>query len=220
MHWEVNVAAVLFDMDGTLVDSSHVVNTLWAQFCARYGIAVDELLAFANGRPTEDTVARFAPAGVDIQKEVNWFNAQECVFTEGTVATPGAIEFMAMLPTDRVALVTSAPQFVAEKRLETVRIRVPKIVVTADHVAAGKPAPDIYLEAAKLFGVPASQCLVFEDSVAGIQSAVDSGAHTVVVGDEADPVTQGLPRIADFRGLTVRAAPGGLLHIAWTAPSA
>lgn len=141
---EAEAAAALFDMDGTLIDSTAVV-----------------------------------------------------------VEVPGAavlVERPAGIP---FAVVTSAPRELARRRLRAAGMDLPDVVVAAEDVSAGKPAPDAYLRAAALLGVEAHRCIAFEDAEAGLIAAVGSGARTVVVGAHVSATTGGLPRIPDFTEVSV-----------------
>jgi 3-dehydroquinate synthase len=203
--------ALLFDMDGTLVDSTPVVERTWRSFASRHGIDVARILAVSHGRRTEETVAEFVPAGVDVKAETRRLIAQEVADTEGVVAVPGAAELLASLPVGSWALVTSAGRALAEARMAAAGLPVPPVVVSADDVTTGKPSPQGYLIAADRLGVVPEQAVVFEDAEAGLLAARASGASTVVVGACDAPVTGGLTRVADLRDVRVEHAAGRLL---------
>lgn len=195
--------AALFDMDGTLVDSTAIVETIWGEFAERFGLDRETLLGAVHGVRAEDSVRRFAPAGSDTAAIVAELNAYELEHTEGTVEIPGAVAFLAALPRTRVALVTSASPALASGRLSAAGVPSPDVVVTADDVAHGKPAPDCYLAAAERLGVAAQDAVVFEDAEAGIRAGLAAGMRVVVVGAHESPTTEGLPRIADYRDARV-----------------
>lgn len=211
---DVTAAAVLFDMDGTLVDSTAIVEGAWGRFGARHGIDPREILAFSHGRQTIDTVTRFLP---DLHRAEQVALSQALVAdevenTDGIIEIPGAAAFVdrlidAGIP---VALVTSAPRDLAVNRMRAAGVRVPDVIVTAEDVPNGKPAPDCYLRGAELLGVAASACVAFEDAPAGLESAVASGAHVIAVGAAAIPAAEGLDRIARYDELTVARTPDGV----------
>ncbi len=203
--------ALLFDMDGTLVDSTAVVERTWRSFAARYDLDVTRILAVSHGRRTEETVAEFAPPGVDVRTESRHLMAQEVADTEGIVAVPGAAEVLASLPAGSWALVTSAGRTLAEARMAAAGLPMPPVVVSADDVTAGKPSPEGYLTAAHRLGIRPEQAVVFEDAEAGLLAARACGAHTVVVGACAAPVTAGLDRISDLREVRIEHTGGRLL---------
>ena len=153
---ELTAAAVLFDMDGTLVDSTAVVEMLWTRFCDEYAIDAAELLAFSHGRRTPDIVARFLPDASEAETESvsAELEARELAVTDGIVEIPGAARLLATLAVPW-AVVTSAPRELAVRRMVAAGLPVPDVLVPADEVPRGKPAPDGYLRAAELFGVDA-----------------------------------------------------------------
>ena len=207
----ITAAALLFDMDGTLVDSTVVVERTWSQFADRHGLDVARILAVSHGRRTGETVAEFAPAGVDVVAETDRLVAQEVADTEGIIEVPGAAALLASLPEGSWAVVTSAGRALAEARMAAAGVPVPAVMVSAEDVTAGKPDPEGYLIAAARLGVAPERTVVFEDAEAGLHAALGSGARTVVVGDCAAPATEGLARVPDFRAVRVRGEAGRLL---------
>ncbi|WP_230672051.1 HAD-IA family hydrolase [Rathayibacter sp. Leaf248] len=199
----IRARAALFDMDGTLVDSTAVVETIWRSFADRFGLDRAMILASVHGVRAEDSVRRFAPPGSDVAGIVAELNAYELEHTEGTVEIPGAVAFLAALPRTRVALVTSASPALAAGRLAAAGVPSPDVVVTADDVLHGKPAPDGYLAAAERLGVVAADAVVFEDAEAGVRAGLAAGMRVVVVGGHESPSTEGLPRIAHYSGARV-----------------
>ena len=201
--------ALLCDMDGTLVDSSAVVESMWDSFARDYGMSerFDEIMAYSPGRTGIDTIRRFLPELTAEEQDAihKRFAREEIVLTAGRMAEiPGAAAFITALIDAGVplALVTSAPIELMRVRMEEACVPIPPVVVSADDVDRGKPDPAPYLKAAELLGVPISSCLVLEDAASGYTAARRAGAQVLLVGDgvpEADPST---PRIADFAGIT------------------
>ncbi|MFG2556892.1 HAD-IA family hydrolase [Streptomyces sp. NPDC048581] len=207
---QLRAAALLFDMDGTLVDSTALVESTWAGFSARHGADLAEVLAFAHGRPTRETVAHFVPDPDLAAAETRRLVAHEESETTGITEIPGARALLAALPPGSWAVVTSAGRKLAEVRLAAAGLPVPDVLVSADDVVHGKPHPEGFLHAAAVLGVQPADTVVFEDSGAGVRAALASGARTVVIGglDAFDEVAE---RYADFRGFqvaTARSAPG------------
>jgi sugar-phosphatase len=202
---ELTASAVLFDMDGTLVDSTGVVEMLWGRFCDEYEIDAGALLAFSHGRRTPDIVARVLPdaSPAEVESISAELEARELGVTDGIVEIPGAARLLATLAVPW-AVVTSAPRALAVRRMVAAGLPVPDVLVPADEVALGKPAPDGYLRAAELLGVDPTTCLALEDAEPGVRSALDSGARVVVVGDLDTEVTRGLHRVRDLRALHIR----------------
>ena len=212
------VRAVLFDMDGTLVDSTGVVEQVWGVFAADYNLDIEAILATSHGVQGIDTVRRFAPADADHLAIAADLMARELVSTDGIVEIPGALEFVASLPADAVALVTSATVSLAELRMNLAGIAIPAVSVTAESVTHGKPDPEGFALAARRLGVEPSETLVFEDAEAGIAGALAAGCRVIVVGDLESEITTGLPRIRDYRDLaaTVSDDDAGLRTISIT----
>ena len=202
--------AVLCDMDGTLVDSSAVVESMWSSFARDYGMSerFDEIMAYSPGRTGIDTIRRFLPTLAAEERDAIYerFAREEIVRTAGRMAEiPGAAALVTALIEVGVplALVTSAPIELMRVRMEEAGVPIPSVVVSAEDVERGKPDPDAYLMAAELLGVPIASCLVLEDAASGYIAAQRAGAQILLVGDgvpEADPST---PRIPDFTGVSV-----------------
>lgn len=199
--------ALLFDMDGTLVDSLATVERIWTSFAGRFGLDPVEVMAAVHGVRGRDSVARFAPADVDQDALLAELTAAELDLAGTTVEVPGARDLLATLPAGAVALVTSADADLARARMTGAGVPLPEVVVTADDVAAGKPDPAGYLLAASRLGVDPADAIVLEDAEAGIRAGLAAGMRVVVVGGHESPTTQGLPRVRDLR--QVRAAAQG-----------
>ena len=213
------VSAVLFDMDGTLVDSTAVVQRTWRAFAGRHGLDAEWILEVSHGRRTAETVALFAPEGVDVNGETRRIVAEETEDTDGVVAVPGAGPLLAALPENSWALVTSAGRELAERRMGAAGLPTPPIVISADDVVIGKPDPEGYLAAAARLGTPAHSAVAFEDAEAGIVAARAAGARTVVVGPVLCAAAVGLERVADLRGVRVDVVPGSARLRVWTVPA-
>ncbi len=203
------VDAVLFDMDGTLVDSTPVVEDLWSQFANHYGLALSEILAYSHGRQTRDTVTRFLPAGHDVEEVVSGIQAVELNRTDGITEIAGVRRLLETLRNGRTAIVTSAPRSLATRRLAAAGLGLPEVLIAGDDVPVGKPDPSGYQEAARLLGVVPSRCLVIEDAEVGIQAAVAAGAQVLVVGDYSSRTTEGIPHVPDLRGVTATVGRDG-----------
>lgn len=191
-------AAFLFDMDGTLLDSSEAVERVWRRWCDRHGIDAEALIAVCHGVRGEDTVRRFATPGMDINAEAAWLNAAELEDVDGVVPIAGILDLIAGLAPDDWAIVTSAPRNLAEVRLRAIGLPVPAVFVTAEDVTEGKPDPQGFRLAAERLGVAVADCLVFEDSPAGVAAGKAAGAAVAIVGPHV-PATEGNYAIADYR---------------------
>jgi mannitol-1-/sugar-/sorbitol-6-phosphatase len=167
----VTFAAVISDLDGVLVDSTAAVSRAWARWGERHGIDGAAIQAANHGRPSRALVAEHvAPELVDA--EAAWVLEAEVSDTEGVVAYPGAADVLA-LPV--VAIATSCEAPLARVRLAAAGLAPPGVLVSADHVARGKPAPDPYLLAAERLGADPAECLVIEDAPSGIAAGRAAG---------------------------------------------
>jgi mannitol-1-/sugar-/sorbitol-6-phosphatase len=132
--------AVLFDMDGTLVDSTGVVGRAWGWWAARHGIPLEAVLSFAHGRPTIAAMEHFLPAR-DHAEELEEMERYEETQLEGILAVPGAAQVVHALQNHPWAIVTSAWRTLAEARVRAAGLRLPKVIVPVDEICNGKPHP-------------------------------------------------------------------------------
>lgn len=209
--------AFLFDMDGTLLNSIPSANRIWTTWCHRMGLDPDTVIPHLHGVRAIDTVKRFAPAGTDVEKEAAWVTAAEVEDLEGVTALPGILPFLASLPPDRWAIVTSASDALARARLGAAGIAVPPVLVTAEQIRHGKPAPDPFLHGAQRLGFAAADCLVWEDAPAGIRAGEAAGSDLVVLTathDHHHPMDIGSHlSVVDYRGLSAQVDTDGRLRL-------
>ena len=183
----IEVEAVLFDMDGTLVDSTSVVERIWRRWAARHGLDPDAILAVSHGRRGEETIAEFAPTGADLAREVEWMREAELAEREGIVPVRGAAALLAALPPERAAVVTSATRELALVRLSLAGLPAPAVMITAEDVVRGKPDPEGYEAAARRLRVAPGRCLVVEDAPAGLRAGQAVGARVLAVATTLQP---------------------------------
>jgi sugar-phosphatase len=172
--------AVLFDIDGTLVDSTPVVERTWRTWAREYGVDAEAVLRVCHGRRTEDTVAEFV-APRECAAAVARAQAIESADLEGVVALPGAQRLLDALPRRRWAAVTSGERALMTARLAAAQLPVPEAMICAEDVSVGKPSPEGYLKAAAALGFTAPQCLVVEDAPAGIGAGRAAGAQVLAL---------------------------------------
>lgn len=206
--------AFLFDMDGTVLNSIASAERIWGRWALGHGLDLATFLPTMHGARAVDTITRLGLPGVDAQAEADAITDAEIVDTEGIVEVAGAARFLASLPPQRWAIVTSAPRALALGRLAAAGVPVPATLVTADDVSAGKPRPDCYLLAAERLGVAASDCLVFEDAPVGIAAGVAAGAQVVVVtATHAHPMATPHASLVDYERLAVAVEDDGRLRL-------
>lgn len=204
-------AALLFDMDGTLISSIASAERIWSRWAAAHGLDVATFLPTIHGVRSVETIRRLGLPGVDPEAEAAAITRAEMEDVRDVTEIPGARAFLATLPPERWAIVTSAPRALALRRLAAADMPVPELTVAAEDVAQGKPAPDCFLLAASRLGVAAGECCVFEDAPAGIQAAEAAGASVIVVtATHHQPVPTGHPAIPDYRNLRAVTDPDGL----------
>jgi mannitol-1-/sugar-/sorbitol-6-phosphatase len=195
-------AALLFDMDGTLTDSIAAANRVWTRWSLSHGLDPAKVLPIIHGVRAGDTIRRLNVPGMDVERETEVIKQAEIDDVQGVVAVSGAPAFLNTLPPARWAVVTSAPRALALRRFSAAGLPVPRVLVSAEDVARGKPAPDGFLQAARLLDVAADECLVFEDTAAGVTAAEAAGAAVVVVSaTHAPPPPTSHPVISDYQGL-------------------
>ncbi len=208
-------SALLFDMDGTIISSIASAERVWSRWAEAHGLEVASFLPTIHGVQSVETIRRLNLPGVDPEAEAAAITRAEMDDVGDITEIAGARAFLEALPPKRWAIVTSAPRALATRRLAAAGMPLPTLMVAAEDVRHGKPAPDCFLMAAEQLGVAASECLVFEDAPAGIQAAEAAGATVLVVtATHHRPVSAGHAAIPDYRGLSVEAAADGIRVIA------
>jgi len=184
MSHTILARAVLLDMDGTLVDSTAVVERLWLKWAEPHRLDPQRVLEVVHGRQGHQSMAILLP---ERDHAINLVENQEMLDresgdVEGVVAIGGAQELLAALEKHPHALVTSANVALMTARMDAAGLTVPQLAVTAESVTASKPHPEGFLKAASLLGVDPADCVVFEDSPAGIQAGLAAGMTVIGVG--------------------------------------
>jgi sugar-phosphatase len=196
-------------MDGTLVDSTAVVERGWAWWATRHQLPLEEILRFSHGRPTAATYEHFLPE-IDHTAELAEMLAFEETELHGITAVPGAEKVIAATQQGAWAVVTSATRKLALARIAAAGLPLPEVLVPVDEIKKGKPDPEGFLLAAKRLGVNPKECLVFEDTSPGIQAGLNAGMQ--VIGLLTTMTAQDLahqPLTRDFRDVRVTALVAG-----------
>jgi len=214
LHQPLKAKALIFDMDGTVLLSSAVFERVWRQWGERHGVDAEKIIAVAHGRRMIDTAREVSPPGLDPEAVTAELAQQERDDVEGIVPIAGAHAFLASIPADRWAMVTSADLDLCLIRLKAAGITPPAILITAEDVTVGKPDPQGYIEAARRLGFAPSDTIVFEDAPAGIAAGKAAGAQVLVIASMLKPETLGGEDWAtDYTGLTVTVGADGDLTI-------
>lgn len=209
----IDCDVVLFDMDGTLVDSTEVVERHWARWASRRGVDVSDILAVSHGRPTLDTLRLVAPHFAS-EEEAARIDAEEARDSEGVRPVPGALELVASLPPDRWAVVTSANRALALTRLAAAGFPVPNVLVTVDDVTRGKPDPAPYIHAARQLSAMADRSVVLEDTPVGVQAGRAAGATVIGVTTTFNRLDDCHHCVGDLRAIRAVHKNGSLrLHV-------
>jgi mannitol-1-/sugar-/sorbitol-6-phosphatase len=207
-------AGFLFDMDGTILNSIAAAERVWGRWALRQGLDLEAFLPTMHGKRGIDTISGLNLPGIDPVAEAEEILRGEIEDVEGVIAIEGAADFLASLPPNRWAIVTSAPIDLARARLAAAGIPQPTIMVTAEDVSVGKPDPQGYLLGAERIGASASEMLVFEDVQAGVTAGEAAGADVMVITATHQHVlaTQH-PTLLDYRQIAVKTTADGRLTI-------
>jgi sugar-phosphatase len=177
---EFSCDAILFDMDGTLVDSTLCVERIMGRWAHKHGLDRDLVVQLSHGRRTIDCIREAAPH-LDAEEEANAIDAEELVINEGLMEVPGAQRLLSKLKPHQWAIVTSASRALATFRLGYLGLPLPEVLVSGDDVAKGKPDPEGYLQAASRLGVSPDRCVVVEDAPIGILAGRSAGMTILAV---------------------------------------
>ncbi len=183
----IRARAVLLDMDGTLVDSTAVVERLWLEWAAPHGLDPKAVLETVHGRQGHQSMAILLPDrehAINLRENEQML-ARESGDTAGVVAIPGASDLLADLAPHPHAIVTSADVTLMTARMDAAELPLPAVQITAESVSASKPDPEGFLAGAEALGIPPQDCLVFEDSQAGILAGLAAGMRVIGVGPHA-----------------------------------
>ncbi|MFL5563701.1 MAG: HAD-IA family hydrolase [Gemmatimonadaceae bacterium] len=173
-------SAVLFDLDGVLVDSAECVERTWRGWAIHHNLDPAHVIEFAHGRRTIETIGLVAPH-LSAADEARILEASDPMTTNGIYEVPGARRLVEGLPPDAWAIVTSGVRAVATLRIRHTGLPMPSVLVCADEIQRGKPDPEGYLLAARRLGYSPAECVVVEDAPPGIEAAHNGGMRAVAI---------------------------------------
>ena len=197
-----NCSAILFDLDGVLVDSTGSVTRQWKLWARENNINPEHTAKIAHGVRTIEVVRRLAPH-LEAESEVKKIEKREADDHDGVVVMPGAAELIKAIPDGRWCVVTSGTHYLATSRLQLAKLPTPRVLVSADDVSKGKPDPEPYLMGARLLGTDPAECLVIEDAPAGVLAGHAGGMKVIAITstyppsalEQADAIIQKLTQI-------------------------
>ncbi|MCD7930324.1 MAG: HAD family phosphatase [Tannerellaceae bacterium] len=198
----------LFDFDGVIVDTEPIYDIFWNEAGVRYNTGIDNFAYVIKGTTLPDIIIKYFSDRTPEEQEKIFNEAAQYEATMPLPPMPGSIEFLKLLKDQGVktGLVTSSDTLKVERAFRDLKIaKLFDTVVTADRITKGKPAPMCYLLAASDLQVTPQECLVFEDSFAGIQSGTDAGMRVIGLSTTnpaetlQDKVHEVIP---DFRNIT------------------
>jgi mannitol-1-/sugar-/sorbitol-6-phosphatase len=178
--------AILFDLDGVLVDSAERVEKTWREWAARHHLDAELVIAAAHGRRTVETVALVAP-DLSADAELRALETSEATNSDGIYEIAGARDLLQQLPPEGWAVVTSGIRAVAEFRIRHTGLPMPAIMICAEEISRGKPDPEGYLAAAEQLGVSPGDCVVIEDAPPGIEAAKAAGMRAIAIATTYPP---------------------------------
>ncbi len=176
----VSCQAILFDLDGVLVDSTPAVARVWSKWALAHGLSPGPVVAQAHGRRSIETIRAVAPH-MNAERENLVVERMEIDDRDGVTALPGALEILRVLPASQMAVVTSATRALAIARMGYAGLPIPENMITSEDVVDGKPFPEPYLKGAALLGYAPENCVVVEDAPPGINAAKKAGMRVIAV---------------------------------------
>jgi sugar-phosphatase len=204
--------ALLFDLDGVLVDSTPAVTRVWTAWSLKHGFDPQEVVRMAHGRTSLSTIIELLPNG-DHTAEDRDVERREIEDVDGVIPLPGAMELLHKLPSHRWGVVTSGTRPLAEVRIRAAGLPLPKHFITASDIRRSKPHPEPYLLGAKSVGFAPAECVVIEDAPAGIRSAKSAGAKVIALrttAPDAELAAAGVDWIVqDLRSLSFASNTNG-----------
>lgn len=210
MATTLTARAALLDMDGTLVDSTAVVERLWWEWAAPHGLDKATVLKTVHGRQGWQSMSILLPErdhAINLEENQQML-ARESAETDGVIEIAGAVDLLRALAPFPHAIVTSANVALMTARMGAAQLSIPELAITAERVSRSKPDPEGFMLAASTLGVDPADCVVFEDSGAGIRAGIDAGMTVIGVGPHA-PSFEPAHHVDDLRQVAIVPAEDG-----------
>lgn len=172
--------ALIFDLDGVLVDSQTVIERHWSDWTRKHGLDPEKTLHATLGMTTVEGIRLIAP-DLDAEKEAAIIDRAEAIDTDGVAAYDGAKKLLLAIPKGWWGVATSATRDTATARMQAAGLRIPDVLTSANDVERGKPDPEPYLLTAQLMQIPPESCLVVEDSSGGLKAGLGAGMTVIAV---------------------------------------
>lgn len=209
----LDVAGVLFDMDGVLISSIGSVNRSWRRWAQHYGVPNADTFQVPHGIRAMDIVAMLKP-DLDPHEGLRLIEDIEMVDTDDLKVLPGARALLKSLPLERWAIVTSATGRLALERLRVAGLPAPERMISAEMVDRGKPDPEPYRRGAELIHSAAADCLVVEDAPSGVGAGIAAGCRVLgVLGTHKEDELRAAGAswiVRSLEDVSAQARPGGL----------
>ncbi|PVU95038.1 hypothetical protein BB561_002090 [Smittium simulii] len=173
------VSGILFDLDGTLIDTIECIEIYWRKLCDEYSIDADELFSVCHGVQTIKLLERFFPKEIANQKTVEELEYKVMNDTTGVFVVEGARELLAKIPYTKWGIVTSGTHLMAVTRINQMKLTVPDCFFPSDKVSKSKPDPEGYIKGAQFLGLNPRDCVVFEDAIAGVKAGFSAGCTVI-----------------------------------------
>ena len=183
---EISCAALLFDLDGVLINSTPAVARVWSRWALERGFNPEEVVSRAHGRPSLTTIRDYLP-NADHEAENREVERREIADLEGVIPRPGALDLLGSLPVDRWTIVTSCTRALAEVRIRAAGLPLPRRMITSNDIQHGKPHPEPYLKGAAILGFLPEDCVVVEDVPAGVRAGKAAGARVIAFTTTVQP---------------------------------
>ncbi|NMB54037.1 MAG: HAD family hydrolase [Leptolinea sp.] len=176
----IECRAVLFDLDGVLIDSTECILRHWRDWAEKNHVDIRKIERVAHGLRTVETMRLVAPHQ-NVEQDAATFHDHELLDTEGIIAIDGALRLLTALPEWSWTIVTSASRDLVKVRMAKAGLQMPEKCVTADDVRNGKPSPEPYLLGAEKLGNTPQECVVVEDAPSGIEAGKKAGMRVIAI---------------------------------------